>query len=98
MLGGQLIDSLNWIGVFVFALRSALAGAEQRLDLFGVLVLACLTAVAGGVARDLLIGTVPPEPLVDGVLSRSRLSPASWGFSSFAGSSPCDLCTDIRCA
>jgi uncharacterized membrane protein YeiH len=65
MLGGLLIDSLNWIGVFVFALSGAIAGAERRLDIFGVLVLAFLTAVAGGVARDLLIGAIPPEAIVD---------------------------------
>jgi uncharacterized membrane protein YeiH len=64
MLSGLLIDSLNWIGAFVFALSGAIAGVERRFDVFGVLVLAFVTAVAGGVARDVLIGAVPPEALV----------------------------------
>lgn len=63
MLSGLLIESLNWIGTFVFALSGALAGVERRLDIFGVLALAFLTAVAGGITRDLLIGAVPPDAI-----------------------------------
>ena len=33
---------------------------QKRFDIFGVLFLAFLTAVTGGVARDVLIGAVPP--------------------------------------
>ena len=63
MLNRLLIDSLDWTGIFVFALSGALAGVERRLDLFGVLVLAFLTAVAGGIARDVLIGAIPPDAI-----------------------------------
>ena len=63
-MSGLLIESLNWIGTIAFALSGAIAGVERRLDIFGVLVLAFLTAVAGGVVRDVLIGAVPPEALV----------------------------------
>ena len=35
------------------------------MDLFGVLVLAIVTAVSGGILRDLLIGVVPPSSIAD---------------------------------
>ena len=54
-----LILWLNLIGTFVFGLSGGLAAVKARLDLFGVLVLALVVALAGGIVRDLLIGTPP---------------------------------------
>ena len=54
-----LILWLNLIGTFVFGLSGGLAAIKARLDLFGVLVLALVVALAGGIVRDLLIGTPP---------------------------------------
>ncbi len=54
-----LILWLNLIGTFVFGLSGGLAAMKARLDLFGVLVLALVVALAGGIIRDLLIGTPP---------------------------------------
>jgi uncharacterized membrane protein YeiH len=62
--GGTLLV-LDLIGTFVFALSGAVAGIRQRLDLFGVLVLSFAAASAGGIMRDLLIGSVPPEAVSD---------------------------------
>jgi uncharacterized membrane protein YeiH len=56
---------LDLVGVFVFALAGATAAVRKRLDLFGVLVLSCATALSGGILRDLLIGAVPPAAFVD---------------------------------
>jgi uncharacterized membrane protein YeiH len=55
-----LIQIADLIGTFVFAISGAALGVERRLDLFGVLVLACVTALFGGITRDVLIGAVPP--------------------------------------
>jgi len=55
-----LVWALDLIGTFVFAISGAMLGARQGMDLFGVLVLAFVTAVFGGILRDLLIGAVPP--------------------------------------
>src|SRR5690242_21628455 len=52
-------------GTFVFALSGAMAGVKHRLDLFGVLVLSYAAGNAGGIARDLLIGAVPPAAISD---------------------------------
>src|SRR5512143_3630478 len=56
---------LELVVTFVFALSGASAGLKYRLDVFGVLVLSFVTATAGGVMRDLLIGAVPPVALRD---------------------------------
>src|SRR5690349_8269244 len=43
-----------------FALSGTTAGVRRRLDLFGVLVLSFVAGNFGGIARDLMIGAVPP--------------------------------------
>jgi uncharacterized membrane protein YeiH len=58
-----LAVALNFTGTFMFAVSGAVLGVRRRLDLFGVLVLAFVTAVSGGIVRDLLIGAVPPEAI-----------------------------------
>lgn len=55
----SLILWLNLVGTFVFGLSGGLAAVRARLDLFGVLVLALVVGLAGGIIRDLLIGTAP---------------------------------------
>ena len=55
-----LVRVLDLVGTFVFALSGAALGVQRGMDLFGVLVLAFVTAVFGGIARDVLIGAIPP--------------------------------------
>lgn len=57
--------ALDLVGVFVFALSGGLVAVRARLDLFGVLVLAGVAGLGGGVLRDVLIGAVPPTNLTD---------------------------------
>lgn len=59
-----LLLALNLAGTFAFGLSGGLAAVRARLDLFGVVVLAAVVALAGGVTRDLLIG-VPPATFRD---------------------------------
>src|SRR5215212_5314534 len=54
-----LILALNLGGTFVFGLSGGLAAVRAKLDLFGVVVLAGVVGLAGGITRDLLIGTAP---------------------------------------
>ncbi len=60
-----LLLAIDLAGTFVFALSGALAAVERRLDLFGVLVLSFAAGTFGGIARDLLIGAIPPASLRD---------------------------------
>ena len=50
---------LEYFGVIVGAITGVLAAREKRIDLFGVLVLAIVTAFGGGTLRDLLVGDLP---------------------------------------
>lgn len=61
----NFLYALDLAGTFVFALSGGMAGVKNRLDLFGVLVLAFAAANTGGIARDLLIGAVPPGAVSD---------------------------------
>ncbi|MGH3735979.1 MAG: trimeric intracellular cation channel family protein [Micromonosporaceae bacterium] len=55
-----LLVVLDLVGVAVFAASGASAGVAKRLDLFGVAFVGVVAALGGGVARDLVIGDVPP--------------------------------------
>jgi uncharacterized membrane protein YeiH len=48
-----------------FAVEGAIAGVKDHLDIFGVIVIACVTAFGGGMVRDVLIGDTPPAALRD---------------------------------
>lgn len=50
---------LDLLGVAVFAVSGVLAAGRKSLDLFGVLVIATLTAIGGGTIRDLLLDRHP---------------------------------------
>ena len=52
----QLIDIL---GTIAFAVSGAFSAMDKKLDPFGVLILAFVTAIGGGTLRDILIGNVP---------------------------------------
>lgn len=58
-----LLVTFDLAGTFVFALSGATAGVKHRLDLFGVLALAFAAGNSGGIARDVLIGAVPPAAI-----------------------------------
>lgn len=61
----SILFLLDLLGTFVFALSGAVAGVKAKLDLFGLLALSFGAGCAGGVTRDLLIGSVPPAAISD---------------------------------
>src|SRR3954471_3115791 len=69
LIGGSfgqfLLLSLDIAGTFAFAVSGASAGVKRELDLFGVLLLSFAAATAGGIARDILLGAIPPAALSD---------------------------------
>lgn len=72
-----LINALDWIWTFVFALSGGLLGVQKKFDLFGVLFLSFVAAVAGGISRDVLIGAVPPAAISEIHNSSSQSPEAS---------------------
>ncbi|HEV2634788.1 MAG TPA: TRIC cation channel family protein [Actinocrinis sp.] len=57
--------ALDLLGIFTASCAGALTGIRKGLDLVGVLVLAAVTGLGGGVIRDLMIGASPPALLTD---------------------------------
>jgi uncharacterized membrane protein YeiH len=57
--------SLELAGIFVFAISGALLAVRKNFDVVGMAVLAEVTALGGGVFRDLVIGAVPPAAFTD---------------------------------
>jgi uncharacterized membrane protein YeiH len=61
-----LLLALDLTGTFAFGLNGALTAVKAtRLDIVGVVTLGVITAVGGGIIRDVLIGDVPPATLRD---------------------------------
>lgn len=58
---------MNWmmffleiLGTIAFSVSGAIEAMKKEMDLLGVLVLGLVTAVGGGILRDIIIGELPP--------------------------------------
>ncbi len=67
------LDLIEVIGTFAFAISGAIAAVKSKYDLFGILVLAFVTAIGGGTIRDLLIGNLPVSWLTNSIAIWSAL-------------------------
>jgi uncharacterized membrane protein YeiH len=65
ILINTLLVAFDLGGTFVFALSGATVAVKHRLDLFGVLALSFAAGNSGGIARDVMIGAVPPAAISD---------------------------------
>lgn len=54
-----IIYGLDLIGTFAFAISGAIVASNKDFDLFGVLIIAFVTAVGGGMLRDVMINAHP---------------------------------------
>jgi len=55
----SLFNVLDILGTIAFAISGALSAMNRRLDLFGIFIIAFVTAIGGGTIRDVLIGSTP---------------------------------------
>lgn len=55
----DLLQFIDILGTFVFAITGAIRGVDKKLDIFGIFVLSFLTSVGGGTIRDILLNEVP---------------------------------------
>ena len=53
------ISILDYLGTIAFAVTGASKAIEHKADIFGILVLATVVGVAGGVTRDVMFGRFP---------------------------------------
>ena len=56
-----IIFIMELIGTIAFAISGALIAVRRSLDLFGVVLVGCITSVGGGIMRDLFLGKTPPS-------------------------------------
>jgi len=76
----KLLYAVDLAGTLLFAIEGASAAIAGKLDLLGVMVLAFATALGGGIIRDVLIGSVPPNALRDWRYSATAFTGASITF------------------
>ena len=50
---------MEMAGTVAFAASGAMVGVERNMDIFGVSVLGVVTAVGGGMIRDIVLGIIP---------------------------------------
>jgi uncharacterized membrane protein YeiH len=64
--GKTLLLALDLTGTFAFALNGALTAMRVAdVDIIGVLSLGIITAMGGGIVRDILINSLPPATFSD---------------------------------
>lgn len=55
----MLLYILDMFGTAVFAISGVLLASKLRMDPFGMIVLAMVTAIGGGTIRDMVLGATP---------------------------------------
>ena len=60
MITQTILFILEIIGTIAFSISGAFVAIKAKFDIFGVIVIGCVTSVGGGIMRDILIGNVPP--------------------------------------
>ena len=61
MQQNSIIFMMEILGTIAFACSGAMVGIQRRMDIFGVCVLGIVTAVGGGMIRDIMLGIIPPS-------------------------------------
>lgn len=51
---------LEILGTIAFSVSGAIEAMKKEMDMLGVIVLGLVTAVGGGILRDIIIGNLPP--------------------------------------
>ena len=60
-----LLGFFDLIGTVAFAISGAITGIHKRMDIFGVNILAIMTACGGGLTRDIVMGNFPPQMFIN---------------------------------
>ncbi|BCD62471.1 hypothetical protein NitYY0826_C1347 [Nitratiruptor sp. YY08-26] len=76
----SILEITDYIGIIAFALSGYWVAAQHKLDILGAFIVAFLTALGGGVIRDILTGATPyafthtlPAAIVIGVVASAYL-------------------------
>ncbi len=60
-----MLHLLDLFGTLAFAISGAFRAVRYEMDILGVIALAIVTGIGGGLIRDTLLGRIPPVALLD---------------------------------
>src|SRR5688572_13504534 len=61
----EFLRVIDIVGTVAFSIAGTFAAMEKKLDVFGIFIIAFVTALGGGTLRDVLIGEVPVKWMLD---------------------------------
>ena len=76
---------LDLIGIFAFAISGALLAIHRDFDVVGIAILAVITALGGGLLRDLVLGDTPPPAFTQWEYLAVPLAAATLGVTTAVG-------------
>lgn len=59
ILNTGFINFIEVVGLISFSISGVMAALDKKLDIFGIFIIAFITAMGGGTLRDILIGDLP---------------------------------------
>lgn len=68
MSESPIIIVTELIGAVAFSISGSLIAVRRSLDLFGVVLVGCITSVGGGILRDVFLGRFPPAIFSNGII------------------------------
>lgn len=74
---------IDIIGTVAFAFSGAMTAIRKEMDLLGVIILGMVTAVGGGIIRDMILGIAPPQAFVEPVFALSAVLTSALVFAAF---------------
>lgn len=79
----MITSILEIIGTIAFSVSGAVVGIRKKMDILGVVTLGIITAVGGGILRDIIIGVVPPTAFCDPIYALIAIAVALLAFFPF---------------
>lgn len=68
---------LELVGTVAFSVSGAMIGIQKNMDILGVMTLGLVTAVGGGIMRDLILGITPPATFKNPIYAITALITAA---------------------
>ena len=59
-MNSLIMSIIENVGITAFAISGAVVAAKKDMDLFGINLMALVTALGGGLLRDIILNKIPP--------------------------------------
>ena len=74
---------IDMIGTVAVSFYGAMTAIRKEMDILGVMILGMITAVGGGIIRDTILGTLPPQAFQEPVFALSGVLVSAFVFAIF---------------